>query len=624
MANETELERLVVRLTGDGASFQSMMTTAQKETTQTGNVLNAFTGQVGNITGSITNLATGALAAIGSLKLGGWLAEAKEAYNEQITSERQLNAMLVANGRAVTSTFERYKTFSEELQTATGFADEHALSLLKQAEAFGITGEAAERAVKNYVAVTAAGIPMRGGLRALVALEQGHSEMLMRTFPALKDITNETQRAAEAQKILARIYGIAQQEGQRTAVQLKVAWSEMLEEFGKSVFEIMQPVLEVKLAMVNWLRSLSPEIKQAIVFIAMAGTGLLALVAIIKTGFFIFGLIGSTIGLLLLPMAALAAGASVWVSSVGGVAKAWEIVKGKALEFWDWIRPTFNALTGLLDAFKDNVLQMGKDMAKWMDPMVSVGGSKLKEFFTWVKDGLTEVLLFSEFVTRNFGAAWELYATSAAYHAVLFANEFMHLFQETIPNSLARFFVWFKDAWQSSTDWISDVLAAVFSGEAVDWQRINRMFTGSMNAADARRAREFRDTPREEGEVERELRREFERLSATLGEDYAAFRARRMAEINAPQSTTTPRGGTEGGGGREVQKVEAALFGSAESAFRVQSQFLRFGLPERTQAQNIAAIADRAAMTNQILNQINRGINQIAENPPVQVQGANV
>lgn len=330
--NESELERMVVRLVGDGASFQSMMQSAQIQSAQVGQQLNSLAGNVTSLTSSVGNLASGVVAAIGAFGLKSWIDEARSAYGEQIKSERNLNAMLVANGRDVEMLFERYRTFSEEMQRQTGIADENVLSLLQQAEAYGATGAAAERAVQNFIAAEGR-IPLRGGLRALTLLEDPSKQheafqMLHRSFPTANNV-------GEIQERLSRLFAVAQEDGKRASVQLKVAWSEMLEEFGKSIHEMGKPLIEAKLLIVNWVRSWSPEVKQAITTVAMLLTTVTALYGVWKILTFTAALFSPTILAVIGVVALLGVVFSSLRAPAGAAADEWGQIPSAVKNAWE-------------------------------------------------------------------------------------------------------------------------------------------------------------------------------------------------------------------------------------------------------------------------------------------------
>ena len=176
-------------------------------------------------------------AAVGIAAISGAIGVAVSEYSQGEKAVFKLQAALTANGRQVDKTMKSYIDFAAEIQGLTVVGDETTLKLLQTAESMGLTGEAALRAAKNAIAMQGAfDIGAEGAIRMTVALEQGESEMLRRYIPALKNIDNDTQRAAAAQDILAKAFDVARAEANTfggSITQLKNAFGDTLEIVGE-------------------------------------------------------------------------------------------------------------------------------------------------------------------------------------------------------------------------------------------------------------------------------------------------------------------------------------------------------------------------------------------------------
>ena len=256
------------------------------------------------------------------------------AFGEQEKAELRLRAALQANGRQVDQLFQKYNQFAQQMQAITVIGDETTLAMLAQAESLGLTGDAAERAVRNSIAMQSAfGVNAESALRYTAALEQGNATMLTRYIPTLRDIEDESERAAKAQEVLGRAFSAAEAEGQSVSgmfVRLKNAVGDALEDIGESVSEAFnfQEVIPRAIERVNELRDtfqrLSAEARRRIILItaAIAGIG----PALVAVGVTVTAL-GAVIGALTSPIAVVIGAIGAMGAAFIHVHQNWEAVK---------------------------------------------------------------------------------------------------------------------------------------------------------------------------------------------------------------------------------------------------------------------------------------------------------
>ena len=125
MPNETELERIVVRLLGDGENHADMWKSAERTAAESSR----------GIEGSVARGVLGAHA----LEMAGHalvetIHEVIEAFEQQEAAEIALEATLKAHGRDVGNLMQEYSGFAAGIQATTTLADEQVLMLAKQAE----------------------------------------------------------------------------------------------------------------------------------------------------------------------------------------------------------------------------------------------------------------------------------------------------------------------------------------------------------------------------------------------------------------------------------------------------------------------------------------------------------
>jgi soluble cytochrome b562 len=136
-----------------------------------------------------------------------------KAYGQQATAERTLTAVINANQRSADGLLDTYKDFAAEMQILTTTGDEHTLSLLQQAESLDHTGEAAERVVRNALGLSAAfPVAAREAINMASALEEGNTGPLNRLFRGLQNIEDQSERVAEANRLVANTFSVAEAE----------------------------------------------------------------------------------------------------------------------------------------------------------------------------------------------------------------------------------------------------------------------------------------------------------------------------------------------------------------------------------------------------------------------------
>lgn len=561
---ETELERMVVRLTGDSAEYTRMLQQAQQETRETAQVVEQQSKTIEGFGTALKGFAAGAVSYLGSLGIKQWLADTLGAYKEQEKAEKQLGIILGVNGRDVEKQMDRYKDWATQMQALTGAADEVTLSMLKQAEAMGVTGANAERAVRNVIAAEAAG--MHIGIRQAAMLEQGHLGRLARQLGDLGG-GSEQQKIAVAQERLTKMFAIAEEEGKKTAVQLRVAWNELWEDFGKAVKKVMQPVNEVKLAVVNWFRSLSDGSKQAIVVLASVAASVLAVAAAISLAGTVFNTMFGGVGLIVGVIVTAGAASAYWLSTFESIGAAWDYIKekggaawayikGKASELWDFLRPAWLATQGVLSAGWDLIKQAA-----------SIAWEFIRSAAIWAYTAIVEAW-------RRFFGEWSINWEQGRlnFMVVMIKLEFgLRNLQRvgTLAFDMLRlsFHIWMEE--------MKHGLANMFSTETSE-----RVIT----------------------DFERQLTASVTRRLEKMGRAYHEFEAERLREYFATpaQLAEIERAGTQeeaarnAGKKKEAEKFEAAARYSAEATSRIYAFFERQRPENRSTAAQLPGVTGSA------------------------------
>lgn len=282
MAAETELERMVVRLTADASEYMKALQEAQQQTVAAGKQIEIAAANIGTAFQTVG----AAVAAVGFERMA---KSALSAWQEEESAVLKLTATLEGNGRAVQETLEDYLAFASEVQRTTVLADEQVDVLLRQAETFGKTGAAAKEMVKNSIALAGAvdGTAESAGsyIRIANAMADGNIELAMhmsRLVPQLRGVKDEAEFTAKFNQLVASGLKTVNAEASSSAGQMRQlsnAWSDFQETIGKVIAEALVPVLEWLRETISWMQGWPPVVKTAttvVLGLGAATAGLLA------------------------------------------------------------------------------------------------------------------------------------------------------------------------------------------------------------------------------------------------------------------------------------------------------------------------------------------------------------
>jgi hypothetical protein len=610
---ETELERLVVRITGDGSEYQRMMQQAQTSTADAAKNIERHASEVEGFGSKLRGYAQTALAALASLGAGAWLRSAFGEFSEAEQAGVRLETMIRAGGRTVDSVMPMYREFASTVQELTTMQDDSVIALLSQAESFGISGEAARAASQDAIAFAA----INGGnaeqyLRFTVAMQRGDTEMMQsmaRMIPQLRGITDQTELMAKANQLAAAGWQAAQAEAQTASgriKQLKNAYGDLMEEIGGTVANVIKPLVDGAKEVVKWFQELPGWIKESITYTAILVTGVLAIgsaiaiaAAIFNTG---FGGIGLIIGGIVTGTVALGA----WISQLQIAADAWSWIKERSMEFWNWLRPVVRAGIGYMTAlwhFVTAVVIVAWSeikrvaLATWNAISEFMGGFGVDWSTLWndMRNVAVMALINAEFVVRNFGAVVDYVWLSIRVGWMAFVGEFTHFFSSTLPRIIAYFAVTFVRVVRNAFNFLDAAMINMAANATRLAMNLPRLLSGDLTLGNFMRlwrpmAQSFdmtigqfpAMTERAMGNVERELREQWLATGARLDADWQQFRDRRLREIFGPDVEQMRNRGREGGRemGRgmaegmrqEIQGFEHVFRFSAEAQSRIRAQ----------------------------------------------------
>ena len=332
---------LVVKIGADISELQSAMGRVQKSIDEAGKRMTSL-GK------TISARVTAPLTALGGV--------AVRAFGIQEKAEMQLRAALQANGREVDKLFDRYNRFASQMQEVTVVGDETTLAMLQQAESMGITGDAAERAVKNAIALSATqDVSAKSAIRYTAALEQGNATMLARYLPTLRDVEEGTERTAMAQDILGKAFSVAEAEAQTTVgafSQMKNAVGDLLEEIGSVIAEAILPFVRRIKEMAEAAQTANRStIKMAVTIAGIA--------AAIGPVLIVLGQLTRALSLVLTPIFAK-------IAAIMGLVLAFEYVRRNLDVFINRIMRGFAKVRNIVIQEVDTILEAIQGWAKWL------------------------------------------------------------------------------------------------------------------------------------------------------------------------------------------------------------------------------------------------------------------
>jgi hypothetical protein len=341
------ISSLTVKIGADISELEKAMGRASKAMEETGKRMTAL-GK------TLSTRVTAPIVAMGALSV--------KAFGIQEKAELQLRAALQANGREVDKLFGRYNTFAQEMQRVTVVGDETALAMLAQAESFGLSADSAERAVRNSIAMQSAfGVNAKSALRYTAALESGNATMLARYIPSLRDITDESEKVAEAQRILGNAFSSAEAEAQGSAgqiTQLKNATGDLMEVIGSVVAEAIMPFIKRMKEVVQTLQNVDREIlKNIVTWMGIAAAIPLVIMAVGKL-ITVIGLLMSPLALKLAAIVAVGVAINTLIHNIEPLAERFKFYFSKAKDaVLDMVSASLKALAKLV-SYVDKVAGM--------------------------------------------------------------------------------------------------------------------------------------------------------------------------------------------------------------------------------------------------------------------------
>lgn len=382
----------------------------------------------------------------------------------------------------------------------------------------------------------------------------------------------------------------------------------LMADIGKEIIEgfdlktVLQNVRDASQAFVDWFKAISPGTKRLVftlLGVVAAIGGIVAAIAMAKAALVVLGVVfGAVSGPWLLVIGAVATAVGLWVNEMGGIGAAFEAIKAKAFEFWQWILPIREALAGIWAALQfqatrawEAVKTMAANAWAWISSKFSVN-------WNYVRDQIANGLLFVEFAINNVEKVWD-YAWKGMKYAALFAlntileNIFYILGPVLLPLFLAMQVNW-KALLDSIKDYMIGTIAVLASSLGKFVTNLPMILTQGIPALKAAIADigknltvvmsniEFQQSGiqiKPLKELEEEWRREWEESGAALTQSFEDFKKNRETQLKeagqlpgkTPPNPLPPPIDEEQwqGAARTIKAVDQVLRASTEGLSRI-------------------------------------------------------
>lgn len=590
-AQETEIERLLVRLVGDGSDYQKMMTQTVASTQQAMGQVQRMAGKIEAITNPLKNFAGQALSSItglvGGVSLLGNAFKAVDLAAEAEKNEIAFGTMLksVDLGKQMVKDLQTMGAATpmstQDLQKAAktllqfGTAGEDIIPTLKMiGDATGGDAQMFSQMSLAFGQMSASGRLMgndlfqmiNAGFNPLMEISQRTGESMISLKKKMEkgqislDMVKESFRKATSaggqfdglmEKQSKSISGLFSTMKDDIDSMLRTIGVELVREF--RLREVMQQISKFAADATNWFKALSPEVKKAVFVAAMLAAGIGTLLAVWPMVAAVAGTIlvtlGGLIGALFTPIglvvgAVVLLGAAI-VANLGGVEATFQKVLGWLQEFWEWTEPIRKAVVSLFQTVSDVASQaftylkgVATDAWEWIAGQADVNWAE-------VATTIQKALLMAEFGIKNFEQIMNYVWARGLYEFIKFTNQVEYFFDTVLPAALD----WFADNWANvlvdgldnslkyTENYVGNIVKLITSipGLIAGDLSVDQVL-GEMKRLDdgfKSTTSKLKIPERQADQLEEQLRAEFEKQGSALGASWDEFYAAKMAEFGA-------------------------------------------------------------------------------------------
>lgn len=465
---ETEIERLLVRLDGDGAHYQQMLKEAEDATKKAAEAVKSIGEKLDEAKSKVEGFGSTLLKALSIVGISTSLGAALDKWNAMEDTLVGLQAALAGNGRDVETLTAQYRAFAREISMTTTTGGRATLEMLRRAEAFNITGVAAQHAVEDAINLAAAeGVSAEQAMNWAIALQTGNTHML-RGLTGMRGLRTEAERMELVNRRLVigqRHVELTMQTNGAQIEKMKRAFGGLSTEVGRVIDQALGPIAKKMAAVADWFMTLDPAIKKVVVstllvITAMTSWNLITpwIMPIITALGSVFTMLGSIAAFLTGPfglaIAAVSALVVIFVNHMGGWSAAWErlqaiairtwqVIRYYAAAFWDWIKPA--VLQGIAILTAAWQMLSAAVIAAW-----DYISAKVIEFWEYIRPVVIAGIFFLQGV-------WDV----VKEHAILYWN--------WLKDTALKVWEWIKEKWAPVQAWFGNLWRNVLGQTRPFW-----------------------------------------------------------------------------------------------------------------------------------------------------------
>lgn len=287
----------------------------------------------------------------------------------------KLDAAIKAGGHNIESTRAKYDAFAEAIQKVTVLDDDAVLSILKTAESYKLSGDAATKATKDAISLAAINDSnAQSMIRMTAAMAKGDTHQAMmfaRMIPQLRGIKDEQKFVAEYSRLVAAGFDQAQANaGSFSGImaQMHNALENLYEDFGKIVADALRPFVKGFQLAIDWMKEFSEASKTIIVAIGGITVAVSALTAAGVVLDFVFSPVVLTIGAVVASVTLLTAGLVFMEEQTRVFSDSWKM-----------LLPLFEDVHDLVQELTGKSFRSLTDMLKTVRPFLMLVAIGFKE-----------------------------------------------------------------------------------------------------------------------------------------------------------------------------------------------------------------------------------------------------
>lgn len=475
--NDTELEAMHVRLYGDGSSYQNMLQQATGSSRVAAQRVEQYSSKVEGFGTSLKGFASAAMAAMAVLGATSFLHSAFDKFATYETTLIRLSSTIRGNGGDVEAILPQYKAFAKQLKETSGISGEATLDLLRTAESYRLSGDAAKRATQDAVALSYA---TRGNadaagtmMRMTAAMASGNTRLAMqmgRMVPQLREFRGDAIGFQQAYQRLITTGLATSVDVMNSATgvlrRYSMVWSMLKKQFGEFVAEAAVPVIKYLTLLVESFTKLDEGTRRIVVWSAFVVAGLLAVAPAVGT---IMAVMGPVLGAVTAGFTAIAGAVSLLASPIA-IASGLLGVLGSVVAIA--FSPVGIVLATAATAITLFVAQSGGVVKAW----------------NRVRDGVVASVVYVRACITDFVTWIEPYWNAAAYRIATVwgvVGYYANVAWETATSALTSFVAWAAPYWTRTVEMLSAVWGSLSAAGVAAWNYVGETVRHFIEVASA-------------------------------------------------------------------------------------------------------------------------------------------